>query len=123
MWGESGVDPSSCGVDVGDVTLSTGNFFNLGELSVDVRWRVLVHRWVRVGFPVLTGGCVGEIDNSEVDLTALTWSGVMATFGGGPNHKVLAVGLTKRNGVRRTQGRVPIRFLTSGVRGLVDLQG
>ena len=100
MWGESGVDVSSCRVNVGDITLSTVNFFDLGELSVDVRWRVLVYRWVRVGFPVLTGGRVGEINNSEVDLTTLTWSGVMATFGGRPNHKVLAVGSTKRNGVR-----------------------
>jgi len=34
-----------------------------------------------------------KIDDSEVDLTALTWSRVVAALGGGADHEVLAVGI------------------------------
>jgi len=121
MGREPGVYVSRRWIDVGDITTPTGNLSNLGVLPVQAFRRVLVHRRIRVGKPVLTGGRVGEIDDPEVDLTALSRSRVVATLGRRPDHQVLAVRSTERSGEWR--GRVLIHFFTICVRALADLLG
>lgn len=98
MWWESGVYASRRRIDVSDISLPAGDFFDFWVLSVEVLGRIFVHRRVGVGKPVLTGGRVGEIDDSEVDLTAFSGSRIVATLGGGSDHEVFAVGSAKGDG-------------------------
>ena len=123
MRWEPGVYASRRWIDVGDIPLPTRNLFDLGVLRVQVLRRVLVHRRVGVGKPVLAGGSVGEIDDSEVDFTAFSRSRVVTTLSSRSNHQVLAVRSTKGSGERRVQGRLLVRFLTVGVRKSGDLLG
>lgn len=96
---EPGVYSSRRWINVGNITLPTGDFLYFGVLGTEVRRGILVHGRIRVRQPILACGRVGEVDDSEVDLTAFAWARVMATLGDGADHEIFTVGSTKGRGM------------------------